>query len=250
MKKILFFGATSAIGIEILRALVEQSEANSLCCYLVARDTIKLDNVATDLLSRGFSEVKSYATDLAKTDNHVDLFKDIETNFPDYDSVVIAYGELGTQSEGEYDFIAAKKVFDVNFLSVVSLLTPLANNFEKRSSGKIVVIGSVAGDRGRQSNYIYGAAKGALDIYLQGLRNRLFRYNVDVLTIKPGFVDTPMTSHIKKKGLLFVGPRTVGRGVVKAINKNKDVAYLPFFWRYIMLVITLIPERIFKRLNL
>jgi len=136
-----------------------------------------------------------------------------------------------------------------NFTTVVSLLTLLANLFERQGRGSIAVISSVAGDRGRQSNYVYGAAKGALTIYLQGLRNRLAKANVHVLTIKPGFVDTPMTRDFKK-GLLWVGPDVIARGIVKAIDKRKDVAYLPFFWRYIMFIIKIIPERIFKRLSL
>ena len=143
----------------------------------------------------------------------------------------------------------ATKEFDTNFISVVSLLTQLANHFSAKKSGTIAVISSVAGDRGRQSNYIYGAAKGALSVLLQGLRNRLYSDNVHVLTIKPGFVDTPMTSEIKKN-FLFVKPEYVAAAIKSAVEKKKDVIYVPWFWRYIMLIIKLIPEFIFKRLSL
>jgi short-subunit dehydrogenase len=111
------------------------------------------------------------------------------------------------------------------------------------------VISSVAGDRGRQSNYIYGSAKGALNIYLQGLRNRLHKANVQVLTIKPGFVDTPMT-HEFKKGLLWVKPQTIAKDIVKGITHRRHEIYTPGFWRFIMLIIKLIPECLFKRLKL
>jgi short-subunit dehydrogenase len=139
---------------------------------------------------------------------------------------------------------------DVNFLSVVSLLTPLANRFEANKHGTLAVISSVAGDRGRQSNYVYGAAKSGLDAFLQGLRNRLSKAGVHVVTVKPGFVATPMTAHLPQQGPLWAQPDDVAEGIVKAIDKQKDVVYLPGFWALIMLIIRLIPERIFKRLNL
>ena len=132
---------------------------------------------------------------------------------------------------------------------MVSFLTPVANYFEKLQKGTIAVGSSVAGDRGRQSNYLYGTAKGAKTIFLQGLRNRLTKSGVQVLTIKPGFVDTPMTAHIEK-GPLFVDPEVIAQGIMKAIKNKRDVVYLPFFWRWIMLIIKLIPEKIFKRLSL
>jgi len=131
----------------------------------------------------------------------------------------------------------------------VAFLTWLANYFEKRGKGNITVISSVAGDRGRQSNYIYGSAKGALSVFLQGLRNRLAPRGVSVTTIKPGFIDTPMTADIKK-GPLFASAELVGTRVYKAMKRGESVVYTPFFWRFIMLIIIHIPECIFKRLKL
>jgi decaprenylphospho-beta-D-erythro-pentofuranosid-2-ulose 2-reductase len=125
----------------------------------------------------------------------------------------------------------------------------LAKQLEQQGHGCIAVISSVAGDRGRQSNYVYGTAKGALSIFLQGLRNRLGKTGVQVLTIKPGFVDSPMTKDFDK-GLLWVKPAMIAQGILRAIEKKKEVVYLPFFWRYIMLIIKMIPEKIFKRLTL
>jgi decaprenylphospho-beta-D-erythro-pentofuranosid-2-ulose 2-reductase len=249
MKKIVLFGATSAIAVEILRAIVREQDFSDLSFVLVGRNNEKLEQVAADIRGRGVREVKTHSADLSEIDNHKALLGSIKELLPDFDTVIVAYGELGDQSKGEADFSYANKIIEINFTSVVSLLTPIANDFETKRRGRIIVIGSVAGDRGRASNYVYGAAKGALDLYLQGLRNRLSSSGVVVQTVKPGFVDTPMTAHLKK-GLLFVGPKKIAEGVVRSIKKDRDIVYLPFFWRYIMMVIVLIPERIFKKLSL
>jgi short-subunit dehydrogenase len=132
----------------------------------------------------------------------------------------------------------------------VSLLTLLANYFQSRGRGSIVAISSVAGDRGRKSNYVYGAAKGMVTLFLQGLRNRLASKGVTVVTIKPGFVDTPMTKDFDRSGPLWTQPPAIARGIVRAVERRRDVAYLPWFWQLIMLVIRHIPERIFKRMSL
>jgi short-subunit dehydrogenase len=136
-----------------------------------------------------------------------------------------------------------------NCISVISLLTHLANYFEKQRSGCVAVITSVAGDRGRQSNYVYGAAKGAVNIFLQGMRNRLSKVGVTVLTIKPGLVDTPMTAGLPKN-FLFADPAVVGTRIFNAIMRGKEIVYVPWFWRWIMLIIRTIPESVFKRMKL
>jgi len=141
------------------------------------------------------------------------------------------------------------KEFTTNCASVISLLRILADYFEQQRRGCIAVISSVAGDRGRQSNYVYGAAKGAVTVFLQGLRNRLYKSGVAVVTIKPGTVDTPMTAGMKK-GLLFASASSVGQGIYKAMLARKEVVYLPWFWRPIMFIIRSIPEPIFKKLSL
>ena len=136
-----------------------------------------------------------------------------------------------------------------NALSTVALLTQLAGMLEQQRGGTLAVISSVAGDRGRQSNYVYGSAKAMVDAFASGLRNRLQRHGVRVCTIKPGFVDTPMTAGFSK-GLLWAQPEQVARGIVKAMDRGQPVSYQPFFWRYIMLAIKHIPERVFMRLSL
>jgi short-subunit dehydrogenase len=162
---------------------------------------------------------------------------------------LLAHGVLGDQPMAEASYAAAAAVMRTNFLSAVSLITWLANYFEQLGQGTLAVISSVAGDRGRKSNYVYGASKGALTIFLDGVRNRIDRKGVHVLTIKPGFVATPMTAHLKQ-GPLFATPAQVARGIVRAIEKRRDVVYVPAFWREIMLAVRMVPRPIFKRMNM
>jgi short-subunit dehydrogenase len=165
------------------------------------------------------------------------------------DAALIAHGTLGSQESSQQSVEFMLKELNTNFLSVVSLLTLLANHFEQQRRGCIAVISSVAGDRGRQSNYVYGTAKGAISIFLQGLRSRLAKSGVAVVTIKPGLVDTPMTASLKKN-FLYTDPQTVGKAIHLAMKKGKSVVYVPWFWRPIMLIIIHIPEFIYKKLSL
>ncbi len=245
MSKIIIFGATSAIALATARLYAEQGA--ELC--LIARNHEKLIDTEADLLARGAKKIHLIEFALAKSEDHIELFKNINQGFGDFDIALVAYGSLGKQKSLEMDFSQAQQELDVNFISVVSILTSLANYFSQRKQGTIAVISSVAGDRGRQSNYIYGAAKGALTLLLQGLRNRLYADGVQVLTIKPGFIDTPMTADVKKN-FLFVKPEVIALDIKKAIETKKDVIYVPWFWRYIMMIIKIIPETIFKRLKL
>lgn len=164
------------------------------------------------------------------------------------DVAVIAHGLLGDQIESERDFAEAERILAANFVSVVALLVPLGNHFESVGGGSIAVMSSVAGDRGRPRNYTYGAAKGALNIYLQGLRTRLWSRGVRVQTLKLGPVDTPMTT-THKKTLLFASDKTAAAGIVAAIDAGRAEAYVPWFWRPIMAVVRNIPERLLQRLS-
>ena len=242
-KKIVVFGATSAIASETLKLLVN----NELC--LVGRNSEKLEIVAQDLRVRGASRVMVKAADIGCPDRAESLVQEIMDEYGDFDMVMVAHGNLPDQEQAIASYECAKKAVEVNFLSVVALLTPIANYFEEKGRGKIAVIGSVAGDRGRQSNYVYGSAKGATSLFLQGLRNRLSKANVQVLTVKPGFVDTPMTAHLSK-GPLFVKPITIAKGILRALEKGYDEVYLPWFWMPIMTGIRSIPEVFFKRMSL
>jgi hypothetical protein len=202
-----------------------------------------------DMLVRGAKEVNYETLDLADDKEHEKLISRVTETMGSIDTVLIAYGTLADQSESAKNYKNTLKELQINCLSVISLLTILANQMEQQGSGSIAVISSPSGDRGRQSNYIYGTAKGALTIFLQGLRNRLLKSKVHVLTIKPGFVDTPMTKDFKK-GFLWVNPEVISKGIYTAIKKKREVVYLPFFWRYIMIIIKSVPEKIFKYLSL
>ena len=245
-KRIVVFGATSAIA----RAALNYFAEDGYDCCLVGRDVNKLGATADDLLVKGAVNVVTIQNNLAEYSGHDSLFDRIDKEFGPYSQVLFAYGTLSDQRECEASFSETLAELNINLISVISLLTFVANKFAAQSTGQIAVITSVAGDRGRQSNYIYGTAKGALTVYLQGLRNRLDKNGVHVLTIKPGFVDTPMTSGFKKNGLLWTAPDKVGKSIFKAMLKKRDVVYTPWFWQWIMLVIKLIPERIFKKLSL
>jgi short-subunit dehydrogenase len=166
------------------------------------------------------------------------------------DIALIAHGTLPDQKACEQDAQLAIQEFTNNGLSVIALLTELANRMEAQKSGCIAVISSVAGDRGRPSNYLYGAAKGAVTGFCSGLRARLFKSGVHVLTIKPGFVDTPMTQGLALPKLLLVTPDKVAQDIVRAVEKRRDTLYTPWFWRLIMLIIIHIPGALFKRLGL
>ncbi len=246
MNRILIIGATSAIAQATARLWVSAETR----FFLVARDAAKLSIVAEDLRTRGAAEVFTQVLDVNQCEQHLQLIDSAFNRLQGLDIALIAHGVLDNQADGEQSYTVALHSLQTNFLSVVSLLTPLANVLEKQRYGCIAVISSVAGDRGRQSNYIYGAAKGGLSLFLQGLRNRLSKANVNVLTIKPGFVDTPMTAHIQPKGALWATPEKIGQGIVNAIAKRKDIVYLPAFWWVIMSIIKAIPETIFKRLKL
>ena len=246
MRKVLIIGATSAIAQATAKLFAAQGD--SLC--LVGRNADKLSQIAADLKVRGAPQVTEIALDLNDFAQHEALIKQAVSNLQGLDLVLIAHGTLDDQKACEQDYSTAETCLKTNFLSVVSLLTPLANFFEQQRYGCIAVISSVAGDRGRQSNYVYGTAKGAVNLFLQGLRNRLYKANVQVLTIEPGSVDTPMTAQIAKKGALWAQPEQIAEGINQAILKRKDIVYLPWFWKIIMGIIIHVPETIFKRLKL
>lgn len=242
-KNILIIGAASAIAEAVAREYAVQG--NKL--YLMARNEQKLTTIAADLRVRGASEVRVNALNVNDFSTHASAIDQVYEAFKHIDVVLIAYGSLPDQKIMEKSASETIAACNINAISVISFLTILANRFEENKSGTIAVITSVAGDRGRQSNYVYGAAKAMVSVFLQGLRNRLYHSKVNVLDIKPGFVDTPMTAHIQKGGPLWAQPNEVAKDIVKAIEKKKDILYTPFFWRYIMLVIKSVPECLFKR---
>lgn len=245
MRRIFIAGATSAIAQETARRWAARGDS----LFLVGRNREKLEAIADDLRVRGAKQVEHEVRDLRELAGHEELVALAAQKLGGLDTALIAHGTLGDQKKAEADFSAAEEEIRNNFLSAASLLTVLANRFEAQKKGDIAVISSVAGDRGRQSNYVYGSAKAALSAFASGLRNRLHKHGVTVTTIKPGFVDTPMTAHVPK-GPLFASPGKVADGIVRAVDQRKSVVYLPGFWRGIMAIIRAIPERIFQRLSL
>ena len=244
-RRILILGATSAIAAAVARDLLSPHTE----FFLVARNSEKLETIRKDLLTRGASAVTAYVLDLDNTAAHEQMFSAALDVLGALDLALIAHGVLGNQDQAQTSSSAAEAILHTNFISTVSLITWLANYFENAHQGTLAVITSVAGDRGRKSNYVYGASKGALNIFLDGVRNRIDRAGVQVLTIRPGFVSTPMTAHLPQ-GPLFAAPAQVAKGIVKAIEDRKDVIYVPGFWRPIMFIIRSVPEFLFKKLNL
>jgi decaprenylphospho-beta-D-erythro-pentofuranosid-2-ulose 2-reductase len=241
---VLILGATSAIA----RATAAAFAARGAALYLASRDEDELLRIAADIRVRYGVAVQHGLFDAEATDGHAAFFNSVVATMPKLSGVVLAFGYLGDQQAAR-DFSVGAKVIAANFTGAVSILSYCANYFEPLQHGFIIGISSVAGDRGRQSNYVYGAAKGALSLYLQGLRNRLFASGVRVITVKPGFVDTAMTYGLPGM-FLVASPQAIGERIARALDKSADVVYLPWFWRYIMLIIKHIPEPIFKRLKL
>jgi decaprenylphospho-beta-D-erythro-pentofuranosid-2-ulose 2-reductase len=240
--RVAIIGASSAIAYEVAKCFAHDGAD----LFLVSRRAERLATLAADLKVRGAKQVETYVLDLCELDRHQEMFEYL-TSLGELDMLLIAHGMLGNQHKSEQSVAETMQAFQTNCLSVISLLTISANYFEQRRHGCIAVIGSIAGDRGRKSNYVYGTTKGAVTIFLQGLRNRLSSAGVSVVTIKPGPVATPMTAHVKR-GLLMASSQSVGRGIYQAMHKGKDVVYLPWFWCPIMFAIRSIPEGIFKRL--
>ena len=245
MKRILIIGATSAIAEHCARIWAANGEA----LHLVARNEQHVQTIAADLKVRGASDVTTDCSDLNETVKHEQLLDAAYDALSGVDIVLIAHGTLSNQKICELSVTETLAEIQTNALSTISLLTLIANRFEAKQSGTICVISSVAGDRGRASNYVYGSAKSMVTTFTSGLRQRLYKSNVSVVTIKPGFVDTPMTSEFKK-GFLWARPSVVGEKIVEAIDKKKSEVYVPSFWWMVMLIIKVIPSKIFKGIRL
>lgn len=246
MKRILVIGATSAIATACCRLWAEQGHE----FFLVARDAEKLQQTAQDLEARGAKSVNSFTMDVLDTPQHALMLQQFISTHRQIDIALVAHGTLPDQAACEQDAELALQEFSINGSSVISLLSLLAEQFTLQRCGSLAVISSVAGDRGRPSNYLYGSAKAAVSAFCEGLHARLFKIGVHVITIKPGFVDTPMTQGLALPQALVVSPDYVAKHIVKAIDKKKAVLYTPRFWTLIMLIIRNIPTFIFKRLNL
>ena len=244
MQKFLILGATSEIAQQTQRLLAKAGKE----LLLVGRSPERLKAVAADLQARGATGILTLSADLADVSGHPRIVAFAQEHFADFDCVLLAYGTMHRQDECHHSVDLSLVEWQSNFTSAAALLSRFADILQERRCGCLAAITSVAGDRGRASNYVYGAAKGALSLYLQGLRARLHASNVRVLTIKPGPVKTPMTSHLPQSRT-FADPSRVARDICRALEDDSiDVLYTPWYWRHVMAVIKMIPERLFKRL--
>jgi short-subunit dehydrogenase len=245
-QKILIFGATSAIA----EAVARRYAADGASLFLIGRSEAKLAAVANDLRARGAIQVETYQMDATETPSigpmlgkAIDVLKEI-------DIALIAHGSLPDESRATHDVDYLVREFRINAESTILLLAQIATVMVPHGKGIIAVIGSVAGDRGRASNYLYGAAKSAVHAYASGLRARLWKTGIRVVTIKPGFVATPMTAHLNLLARLTSSPEKVAADVCAAIGGASDVIYTPRYWRVILWIVRVLPEWIFKRLTI
>lgn len=243
MSYVLIIGAKS----DIAKAVARKYAENGHNLYLAARKSTELEEFANDINIRTEKNIKCIELDILNYASHEAFYNSLEKKPL---GVISAVGYLGEQEKAQSDFTEAQKIIDTNYTGVVSLLNIIADDFEKRKSGFIVGISSVAGDRGRKSNYLYGSAKAALTAYLSGLRNRLYAVDVHVLTVKPGFVATKMTEGMDLPEKLTAQPEEVAEDIYQAQKKGKNVLYTKWMWKWIMLIIRNIPEWKFKGMSI
>lgn len=240
---VLILGATS----DIAMAVAARFAKEGFDIQLAGRKEEALKAIASDLHIRYGISTSHHLFEATDYGAHADWLSQL----PQLPSVCCcAFGLLGDQPQAEKEWAHAREIMEVNYLGATSILSHLANEMEKRGDGQIIGISSVAGERGRGSNYYYGSAKAGFTAFLSGLRNRLAKKGVHVLTVKPGFVDTAMTEGLDLPGPLTAQPEEVANAIWKAHNKGKNVIYTRWMWKYIMLIIKLIPEAIFKKLSL
>lgn len=249
MQHVLILGATSAIGEATARLYAEEGAR----LLLVGRNRARLEDSAADLIARGASGCELEVLDLGEVKDARDALDRMSASLGGLDHVLLFYGVLGEQSRAEQDTAHAQEVINVNFSSAAVWCLAAAERLEMQGHGSLVVVGSVAGDRGRQSNYVYGAAKAGLATLVEGIAHRLALRTgrkARAVLIKPGFVDTPMTAGLRKGGPLWATPQKIAIIIRRAADRNRTVVYAPGFWRLILLVIRLLPTPLFHKLKL
>jgi len=243
MSYVLIIGAKS----DIAKATAREYAKNGYDLYLAARNVDELAEFAKDVITRTQRDIRLVELDILDYASHQAFYDNLDEKPL---GVISAIGYLGEQEKAQSDFDEAKQIIDTNYTGIVSLFNIIADDFEKRKSGFMVGISSVAGDRGRKSNYIYGSAKAAFTAYLSGLRNRLYDAQVHVLTVKPGFVATKMTEDMDLPEKLTAQPEAVAEDIYKAQQKGKNVLYTKWMWKWVMLIIRNIPEFQFKKMSI
>lgn len=243
MSYVLIVGANS----DIAKATAREYAKHGFNLYLAARKIDQLNEFAKDISIRKKRKVKLLELDILDYNSHQTFYEKLDEKPL---GVISAVGYLGDQNKAQSDFNEAKKIMDTNYTGIVSLFNIIADDFEKRRSGFIIGISSVAGDRGRKSNYTYGSAKAAFTAYLSGLRNRLYNSQVHTLTVKPGFVSTKMTEGMNLPTRLTAKPEEVARDIYIAQIKRKNIIYTKWIWKWIMIIIKIIPEWKFKGMSI
>ena len=243
MKTVLILGATS----DLAKALARLYAGDHHRVILAARNIEATHSLARDIEIRGKGPVEAVRFEALDMASHRAFYEALPHK-PDI--VLCVFGYLGDQNRAEQSFEEARRILDTNYTAAVSILEVVAADFAERREGCIIGISSVAGDRGRQSNYFYGSAKAGFTAYLSGLRNRLFSAQVHVMTVKPGFMRTAMTAHLTLPPLLTAMPERAAKSIFKASLRNRNVLYTPWMWRWIMAIIRSLPEWMFKRLKM
>ena len=245
-RRVAIFGATSDVGFAVARRLAEDGGE----IVLVGRDLSALQAAARDLKIRGAAQVHITPANFANAEELTSVVDAAWGALGGLDVALIAFGTLPDQQSAQTEMSVAEHALFINFVSPILLCNALAQRFAAQGSGTIAVITSVAGDRGRKSNFVYGAAKGGLQRYLQGLRHWLFDKHVRVLDIRPGLIATKMTAHMQQGGLLWSTPHHVANDIVASLRAGNDVLYTPWFWRVVMLGIRNLPGPVFHRTTL
>lgn len=243
MKNVLILGATS----DMAQAIAKKFAAEGWSLTLAALEPDLLEPIAGDLRVRSEMEIQALEFDATDFSSHQGFYEALETR---PDAVVCVFGYMGDQRVALTDFDEVRRTIDINYTGAVSILNVVAEDFEDRGEGSIVGISSVAGDRGRQSNYTYGSAKAGFTTYLSGLRNRLAKSGAHVMTVKPGFCRTKMTENMDLPAALTASPEQVANAVFHGLEKKRNMVYTLWMWRWIMLVIRHIPEFIFKKMGM
>ena len=245
-KRVIILGALSAIG-EMTARLYAGEGAHLL---LAGRNAERLESVASDLKARGAGRCLGWPIDLAKIADPFQTFQEMVDALGGADDVLLFYGVLGDQERAERDVAEARTIIKVNFSSAAEWSLAAAGHLEAQGHGALVVVSSVAGDRGRRSNYVYGASKGALTLLVQGIAHRLAPSAARAVVMKLGYVDTPMTDGFAKRGLLWASPEQVALSIRRAAEGRQPMVYAPWFWRWIMLLVRSVPAWIFHRTKL
>lgn len=241
---ILVLGANSDVSFALSKKFAGLEKAN---LYLASRNMETLEKKAHDIETRFQVKAKALFFDAGDEASRKNFYESLD---PRPDGVVLAFGYLGDQKKAEEDFKEAETIIHTNFTHGAAILEIIAADFEKRGHGFIIGLSSVAGERGRKSNYFYGSAKGAFTIYLSGLRNRLAGKGVHVMTVLPGFIHTKMTKGLNLPEPLTASPDEIAEDIYKAFKKKKNILYTKWFWKWIMIIIKSIPEPLFKRMSI